>query len=121
MVFETAGFDLPTFSATSPSESPNSSSSIANARAASTGERSSRPFPSPFRLGTLDKLHRHLPVRVGAARAAVVRDRRQTVARSFCEPHRARHRGLEHELAEVASHLALHLGRKTRTAVHHRH
>src|SRR4029077_19536194 len=39
---DTAGFDLPTRSARSPSERPNSSSTTAKARASSTGDRSSR-------------------------------------------------------------------------------
>src|SRR3712207_7362559 len=59
--------------------------------------RSPRPL-----LGALDKLHRHLPVRVGPARARVVGDRREAVARRLREPHRARHDRAEDELAEVA-------------------
>src|SRR5439155_9751615 len=89
--------------------------------AAAPPSRTSRPFPRPLRLGTLDKLHRHLPVRIGATRAAVVRDRGQTVTRRFRETHGARHRGLEHEVAEVAADFVLHLGRETRPPVDHRH
>src|SRR3954451_716632 len=57
-----------------------SSSSFAAASPPPT--RTSSPRPRPRRLGTLDKLHRHLPVGVGAGGPAVVRDRREAVARS---------------------------------------
>ena len=40
--------------------------------------------------GALDKLHRHLPVGLGAGRAAVVVDRRQAVARRLGQAHGAR-------------------------------
>src|SRR5207248_10637381 len=78
------------------------------------------PRPSPLRSGALDKLHRHLPVGIRAARAAVVRDRRQTVARRLRKPHRPRHGRLEHELTEVTSYLVLDIAREARSAVDHR-
>src|SRR4051794_28508438 len=64
--------------------------------------RTLKPRPRPRReLPTLDKLHRHLPVGLGAARAPVVMGHGQTVARRLGDTHRARHDRGEDELAEV--------------------
>src|SRR6476646_9777998 len=67
--------------------------------------RTSKPRPRPRRwLPALDKLHRHLPVGLGAARAPVVVRYGQTVARRLGDTHRARDDGGEDELAEVPPH-----------------
>src|SRR5882757_4936931 len=93
------------------------------ARCASSGVappiRTSKPLPKPL-LGTLDKLHRHLPVSLGAAGAPVVVGQRQTVTRRFCDTHGARDNGVEDERTEVLAHLGLDVGRKASTAVDHR-
>ena len=56
--------------------------------------RTSKPRPRPRRglaSAAFDKLHRHLPVGLGAARAPVVVGDRQAVARRLGDAHRARH------------------------------
>src|SRR3954453_6149715 len=59
----------------------------------------SKPRPRTPRCGlpALDKLHRHLPVRLGAAGAAVVVGHGEPVARRLRDAHRARHDGVEDE------------------------
>ena len=80
--------------------------------------RTSKPRPSPRRprrpSAAFDKLHRHLPVGIGAARAPVVVGDRQAVARRLRDAHRARHDRLEDEVPEVAAHLALDVGGEPR-------
>src|SRR5207248_8215678 len=91
-----------------------STGSWARSTSAAPPSSTSKPRPRPRRetgSGALDKLHRHLPVGLGARGRAVVRDRRQPVARRLGQPHGARHSGLEHELSEVLSYLLLDLSR----------
>src|SRR6476646_6681543 len=78
-----------------------STGSSASSDAFAPPRRTSRPLPRPLRSGTLDKLHRHLPVGVRAARTAVVRNCGQAVARRLREADRARDGLCEHQLAEV--------------------
>src|SRR6476619_1698575 len=95
-----------------------SSSSLAAASPPPT--RTSRPRPRPRRLGTLDKLHRHLPVCVSAGGAAVVRDRGEPVARRLGEPDRAGNGLREDERAEVLPHLRRDLLREPGARIDHR-
>ncbi len=64
------------------------------------------PRPSPRALvwsATLDHLHRHAVVRVGAGGGRVVAGDRDAVARRLGQPHAARHHGVEHQRPEVRS------------------
>ena len=66
----------------------------ARARARAPPISTSKPRPRPRRAASrsaFDKLHRHLPVGLGAARAPVVVGHRQAVARRLGDAHRARH------------------------------
>src|SRR5215831_16814796 len=80
----------------------------------------SRPRPRPRRWGedsgALDKLHRHLPVRVCSGGATVVGNRGQSMARGLGETHRARDGGAEDEVAEVPADFLLDLLGEARTA-----
>src|SRR6266404_9192364 len=93
------------------------------ARCASSGVappiRTSKPLPKPL-LGTLDKLHRHLPVGLGTTGAPVVMGQGEAVARRLRDAHGARDDGVEHERAEVLAYLRLDVGREPRAAVDHR-
>src|SRR5215210_2369259 len=83
--------------------------------------RTSNPRPRPRRFsGTLDKLHRHLPVGLGSSRVPVVDDRRQAEARCLGQTHRSRNDRVEHELSEVPPHLCGNFRRQPGSAVHHR-
>ena len=66
------------------------------------------------RSGTVDKLHRHLPVGLRAGRARVVGDHRLAVARRLCDPDRARHARAEEQRAEVALELRGDVGGQLR-------
>jgi hypothetical protein len=82
------------------------SSSNTSSTASRTSPRLCACFgPAWVSLGTLDKLHRHLPVRVGSRRTRVVEHSGKPVARRLREPDRAGDDGREDELAEVAPHL----------------
>src|SRR5947207_1985871 len=62
--------------------------------------RTSKPRPRPrLALPALDKLHRHLPVGLGAARAPVEVGHGEAVARRLGDAYGPRHDRLEHEVA----------------------
>src|SRR6187200_3155212 len=63
--------------------------------------RTSSPRPRPRRSGTVDKLHRHLPVGLRAGGARVVGDYRLAVTRLFCDSNRARHTRSKQQVPEV--------------------
>src|SRR5581483_867476 len=77
--------------------------------------RTSKPRPRPRRaarpptLAPLDKLHRHLPVGLGAARAPVVVGHGQPVAGRLGGADRARDDRVEDEASEVLADLCLDL------------
>src|SRR6266480_2384515 len=100
---------------------------VSTGRWASSGSlappiRTSRPRPRPRRgwSGAVDKLHRHLPVRVGAGRASVVSGYREAVTGGFGDPYRARNARLEDEFAEMPAHFGVHVGSEPRSPVAHR-
>src|SRR5581483_6837059 len=76
--------------------------------------------PEPDCSGTLDKLHRHLPVGLGARGAAVVGNSGQPVARRLGKPHRPGDGGREDQLAEMAAQLCVDVGGPPGAAVDHR-